>query len=525
MGWQLRIILLVATLSLPGVATAQRDTDFPYQALTLNEKTIVRSGPADVHYETDELTSGQVVNVYRHDPGGWCAIQPPQGSFSLVPESAIRKLDDANGIVTVDGVQSWVGTRMGSVDSPMWQVKLKIDESVKILGEASWPNPDGNSTIWYQIAPPSGEFRWVQISDLQLPENLMGPSKEANDTNNAGTGNVQAAKYSLTEDDDGFGRVVQAALQTPVEIENSLNSGWRKAKIPPPVQVTTSQTPIPDLLKRPFKSPAVRPIPPSQFATEPVARVARASGVSPAMPNLDLSPPDLSSPLLGLSKTELGTDQSLDSAPQFPVLGEIGKVTKSISELELLLNKELIRDPNQWRIRTLANQAMAIKETSADSAEKLQVDRFLQKIKQCKRIRENYETAHVGARSGSSSKSGLPAAGSNGSGSKGSNTRSSDQPVGSGVDQDLLHSMSYDAYGWLNELVSNSAQNSRGNQPSYVLEDDNGRIIYHITPAPGLNLHRHLRSKVGVTGRRGYHRRLQLNHVTADRVVVLDKLR
>ena len=104
MGWQLRIILLVATLALPSIATAQRDTDFPYQALTLNEKTIVRSGPADVHYETDELTSGQVVNVYRHDPGGWCAIQPPQGSFSLVPESAIRKLDDANGIVTVDGV-------------------------------------------------------------------------------------------------------------------------------------------------------------------------------------------------------------------------------------------------------------------------------------------------------------------------------------------------------------------------------------------------------------------------------------
>ena len=64
-----------------------------------------------------------------------------------------------------------------------------------------------------------------------------------------------------------------------------------------------------------------------------------------------------------------------------------------------------------------------------------------------------------------------------------------------------------------------------GEQTSYVLEDDNGRIIYHVAGSPGLNLHRYLKSKVGVIGRRGYHRKLQLSHVTAERVVVLEKLR
>jgi hypothetical protein len=62
-----------------------------------------------------------------------------------------------------------VGTRLGSVEKPLWQVKLKAGEEVEILGEASWPSPDGNSTVWYQIAPPAGEFRWIRFADLSTP--------------------------------------------------------------------------------------------------------------------------------------------------------------------------------------------------------------------------------------------------------------------------------------------------------------------------------------------------------------------
>lgn len=178
-------------------------------------------------------------------------------------------------------------------------------------------------------------------------------------------------------------------------------------------------------------------------------------------------------------------------------------VTKKISELEMLLTREMTRNPDQWRFKTLEDQALAIQETTQKPAEKLQAERFLEKIRQCKRIRNNYESAYV-----SESSAAL------------SSRYSSSGPVGTGVEQDLLHSTTYDAYGWLNELVS-----SRGGTPSYVLEDDNGQIIYHIAGSPGLNLNRYLKSKVGVIGRRGYHRKLQLSHVTAERVVVLEKLR
>ena len=77
----------------------------------------------------------------------------------------------------------------------------------------------------------------------------------------------------------------------------------------------------------------------------------------------------------------------------------------------------------------------------------------------------------------------------------------------------------YDAYGWLDKLVRDS-----GNSPStFVIKDDSGKITHHVSPAPGLNLHRYLRQKVGVIGQRGYHQQLRLDHVTVDRVVVLQK--
>ena len=107
--------------------------------------------------------------MYRHDPNGWCAIQPPAGSFSLLPEAAVEKLDDGVGVLIQDQVQAWIGTRLGSVEKPLWQVKLRSDEEVEIIGEASWPSPDGHSTIWYQISPPAGEFRWVRMADLKIP--------------------------------------------------------------------------------------------------------------------------------------------------------------------------------------------------------------------------------------------------------------------------------------------------------------------------------------------------------------------
>jgi|GEM_PF-1067913 len=165
------ILLLNAVSDVSAQSKSYSDSafDFPYQAIVRHDDTKIFSGPASVHYATDKVAQGEIVQVYRHDPGGWCAIRPNKGSFSLIPEAAVEVVEDGVGEITQDNTQAWVGTRLGSVEKPLWQIKLEAGEEVKILGEASWPSPEGHSTLWYQIAPPAGEFRWVRFTDLQTP--------------------------------------------------------------------------------------------------------------------------------------------------------------------------------------------------------------------------------------------------------------------------------------------------------------------------------------------------------------------
>ena len=110
----------------------EQDLDFPYQAIVLRDDAPIHSGPGQVHYPTQRLKQGDVVEVYRHDPGGWCAIRPVTGSFSLIPESTLELLGDAVGKVTEDGTQAWVGTELGAVGKPLWQVKLRNRQALQI---------------------------------------------------------------------------------------------------------------------------------------------------------------------------------------------------------------------------------------------------------------------------------------------------------------------------------------------------------------------------------------------------------
>ena len=205
-----------ACLSLFASAQAQssndqfKSTDFPYQAIVAHDEVLTYSGPDQVHYATDELNQGALVTVYRHDPNGWCAIQPTDGSFSLVPEEALEKDSDHTGTIVQDNVQAWVGTRLGSVDKPLWQIKLRKDEVVEILGEASWPSPDGHSTVWYQIAPPAGEFRWVKMADLQLPN----PASRSMPESDAVPNQRRMAQAAFTDADPMEDSYVQATAAT-----------------------------------------------------------------------------------------------------------------------------------------------------------------------------------------------------------------------------------------------------------------------------------------------------------------------
>src|SRR5262245_14679098 len=98
--------------------------EFPYIAYVVAPDSYVRSGPSRENYPTGQLPAGYAVEVYRHDGAGWCAIRPPEGSFSLAPLHQLRMIDQRTAEVVADGVVARVGSSLGNQHSAV-QVMLE----------------------------------------------------------------------------------------------------------------------------------------------------------------------------------------------------------------------------------------------------------------------------------------------------------------------------------------------------------------------------------------------------------------
>lgn len=166
-------LLALAICLATGGAVCQAD-GFPYRARVVSQLAEVRGGPDDTYAATLTLPQGSEVEVYRHDPGGWCAIRPPEGSFSLVFARHVDLLDGGLGRINKEDVPSRVGSSLTEL-SDVVQIRLESGELVEILGEL---NNEGD--VWQKIAPPAGEFRWIRAADLQLVDPVVGQESEAN---------------------------------------------------------------------------------------------------------------------------------------------------------------------------------------------------------------------------------------------------------------------------------------------------------------------------------------------------------
>ena len=97
-------------------AAAEAEEQFPYTAYINSDDVYVRSGPGQNYYPTSKMQLGDTVEVYRHDPGGWCAIRPPKESFSWVEARFLAQAPGQdNGIMrtTADDVPCYIGSRVG----------------------------------------------------------------------------------------------------------------------------------------------------------------------------------------------------------------------------------------------------------------------------------------------------------------------------------------------------------------------------------------------------------------------------
>jgi len=191
-------VLALAWCLLP-VLPAAAEQAFPYKAYIVADDVYVRSGPGTNYYPTAKLQSGEAVEVYRHDPGGWYVIRPPKGSFEWVSARYLSLGKDDIAEVTADGVAARVGSQFSDIRDVI-QVRLHQGELVEVLDSADFSSgPD--SGRWYKVAPPSGAFRWVhgKYVDASLPQ--------------AGIRKVPDGPHPLTEPE-----VSQQAVSAPAEL-------------------------------------------------------------------------------------------------------------------------------------------------------------------------------------------------------------------------------------------------------------------------------------------------------------------
>ena len=604
------ITVLIASSLVCGQSSS---LEFPYQALVAKDNALVRSGPGEVHYGTQKLPAGQVVEVYRHDPDGWCAIRPVEGSFDIIPESTIEIISEGVGEVKLSGTTPFVGTKLGTVEKPLWQVKLREKEKVSLIGQLSWPNPEGHSTIWYQIKPPAGEFRWINISDL---ESLAGetmasvirpkPAKEAlppepiqpvaklptaksaiatprPTADLARQPNVAPARPNVAAAEPkvdsatarrqpaqprdqpaesnrfvhdqsevqlaGFASSA-AAAPTPIAAKPTApplqdsGSGWRRAtRAIPSNEVSTSsnagftQYEMPIDNRSQFDSSSIDN---SRFASQNQQNYNQTqSRQNQANESYDLNSVNRQQPSFAgqIRVADAGTDrnrfaQQLNQSRDFSqTYTSQASTPNALQSLNNQLTKEMLKAPSAWQLAPLEAATRQYLSTTGNYGEQQAGMQFLAKLENCRRVAAGYGSAGGLANgSGLSNSSGFP----NGNASSNGNGFSNGQPgYGSGnpasyvatnanVGSNTLgannqNNSQFDATGWLNEL-----KRGRGTDPStYVLQDASGKIIYHVTPMPGLNLSRYLKKRVGVNGQLGFNQKLNLRHVTIQRVYPL----
>jgi hypothetical protein len=175
----------------PGSPFADVEPQSPKTAFVVVSQAEVYSGPATATYPTSRLRRGEAFEVFHRSSTGWLGIRPPAGSFSWVMASDAYLLPGGRVIeITAENAVSWIGSQLGSVKKYRWQVKLQRGEQLAVLGESESEDGQGKRVLWYKIAPPSGEFRWIEENAVALePPTEPGIAR----VKQSRTGDVRAA--------------------------------------------------------------------------------------------------------------------------------------------------------------------------------------------------------------------------------------------------------------------------------------------------------------------------------------------
>jgi hypothetical protein len=172
-------------------------------------RATARCGPSDEYYATATLERGTPVEVYMESSDGWSGIRPPEGSHDWIPAESVYLLPGGRvAEVSADRVAAWIGSDMLKNETLLYQTELIKTQTVSILGEA-YRGQEADRKLWFKIAPPPGEFRWVRTSQLGS-EPIAKPQLTAASTSSTKT--IVSSETNLT----GSG-VNRASYQPPAQ--------------------------------------------------------------------------------------------------------------------------------------------------------------------------------------------------------------------------------------------------------------------------------------------------------------------
>ncbi len=203
---RLPVVLFCLLIFIWAASAVCGEQAFPLKAYVAADNAEVRSGPGEDFYPTDKLKKGEEVEVYKRDARGWCGIRPPERSFSWV-SGRVLKFEEGNvAIVKEDDVASRVGSSISNVRDVI-QVRMHKGEAVEILDPKE--SPGGKSQVWYKIAPPSGEFRWIS-------EKYLSKERPLDDLSDGGSGDSDAGQDS-PRSSDGIEKLSSRQFQAELD--------------------------------------------------------------------------------------------------------------------------------------------------------------------------------------------------------------------------------------------------------------------------------------------------------------------
>jgi hypothetical protein len=407
--------------------------------------------------------------------------------------------------------QSWIGTRIEHVEEHKQQITLKAGELVEIIGEKSMGGEEGKPVKWLKIAPPAGEFRYVHSRDVSRekiepePESASIETDELTPATEELAADEEVMQAIATEEPRKFRASADAiALRDIDEVRSKLarvrqdleglaksggNYGVELAQFKSSVDGPSSRSLSPDGFvprKRRGSEPLrTVPVPSNQFTGSSTRPSSRSTAVAPRLDAM----PRIADARAGEVASHALTSPVRTSQPASPI--RTNQPASQLEAWELELSLMLSQDRSTWNLAGLRQKVEAAVEGGSDPVERGRARLLLDKIKQFETTFDAADIGPIGTTAGSTHE---PAAGS-------------------------LADPRYDARGWLKPVISKSKPTA-----PYAVVDEEGKPLCFVSPSPGMNLGRYVNKQVGLYGRRGYIETLKTPHVTAERVIDLERV-